>query len=161
MRMLRRLRSRSRRGLGGEKAALLHLPIERDRIQVKAVRPRQHTALDKHPGEHRRILQGLDHRSALREHIRKIADTLASIRKAQPQPIPIERLNLRYFDEFDHSTSAPATRSKGSRSLPRSQFASNSVRRRSIHGLTMRNAPGGNEPAITSPFSIAIRASNP
>src|SRR5712691_13545256 len=125
MRMWRRLRSRSRRSLGNQKAALLHLPIERDRIQVKAVRPRQHTALDKHPGEHRRILQGLDHRSALREHIRKIADTLASIRKAQPQPIPIERLNLRYFDEFDHSTSAPATRSKGTKKNKKTQKEKN------------------------------------
>ena len=81
-------------------AGLFHFIMERDRIEVEAVRPSEDSVIDKNAGEVGGVAQGLDHRSALRDQFREIALTFFAIGKMNHQSIAAAGLSAHHIDEL-------------------------------------------------------------
>src|SRR5207249_11882691 len=108
------------------------------------------------------ILEGFHHRTALRNYVGEVTHPFCAVGKMQAQAIFAQLFHSYDFHKFYHSSSSgPGTRSNGTRCRPRCQFSMSAPRRSSIHSRTSLKALGGSLPPMTSPVSIAIRASYP
>src|SRR5712692_10216106 len=68
-------------------AGFFHFIVERDRIEVEAVRPSEDAVIDKHACEVGGVAQGLDHRSALGDQVGEISLAPPTTGKATLQTV--------------------------------------------------------------------------
>src|SRR5580692_3440071 len=102
-----------------------HLLVQRDAVEIEAVRPSQDSIVQKHPGEESDVAQRFDHLAAFGDQIGEVALTLAAVRECQGESITSARLDPYHVDQLEHpllrihSTSAPGMRCNGRRARAR------------------------------------------
>src|SRR4029077_4472086 len=87
--------------LAAEPARLRHPVVQRDRIEIEAVRPGERAQFDKDAREERRVLERPHHLAVACRGRRKIVHAFRAIGERNAQAIAAERLHRHDVNHFD------------------------------------------------------------